>query len=103
MLAILAGIKPPIIVKITLRITKTNPATNGTDVVIITPVNAKIILFIGNVRSTVMPIPITPAISPTIKVSALKTLDISFFDAPIALKIPISFVLSSTEIYVIHN
>ena len=34
-------------------------------------------------------------------VSALNTLEISFFDAPIALNIPISFVLSNTEMYVI--
>mgnify|MGYP006990144687 FL=1 len=41
------------------------------------------------------------ATNPTINVSALNTLDMSFFDAPIALSIPISFVLSNTDIYVI--
>ena len=58
-------------------------------------------LFIGNVNNTVIPIPIRPDINPTIKVSALNTLEISFLDAPMALNIPISFVLSNTEIYVI--
>ena len=58
-------------------------------------------LFIGNVNNIVIPIPNSPAIKPTINVSALNTLEISFLDAPIALNIPISFVLSSTDIYVI--
>ena len=58
---------------------------------------AVIIAFIGIKRSRVIPIPKAPATKPTIRVSALKTRDISFFDAPIARKIPISFVLSSTE------
>ena len=48
-----------------------------------------------------MIIPNTPADNPTINVSALNTLDMSFFDAPIALSIPISLVLSRTEIQVI--
>ena len=51
--------------------------------------------------NNVTTIPKIPAINPTINVSALNTLDISFLDAPIALKIPISFVLSNTDIYVI--
>ena len=49
-------------------------------------------------NNNVIPIPKTPAIKPTIKVSALKTLEISFFDAPILRKIPISLILSSTDI-----
>ena len=52
-------------------------------------------------KRQVIPIPNNPAINPTINVSALNTLEISFLDAPIALNIPISFVLSSTDIYVI--
>ena len=56
---------------------------------------------IGIVSNIVIPIPNNPEISPTINVSALNTLDMSFLDAPIALNIPISFVLSNTEIYVI--
>ena len=46
-------------------------------------------------------IPINPATNPIISVSALNTLETSFFDAPILLNIPISFVLSKTDIYVI--
>ena len=101
LLAILDGIKPAIIVNIMLIITNTIPACHGTIVVTVTPVKLCIKLFIGNVNNTVIPIPSIPDISPTINVSALNTLDMSFFDAPIALNIPISFVLSSTDIYVI--
>ena len=43
-------------------------------------------------------IPTSPASKPIIIVSALNTLEISFLDAPTARKIPISFVLSRTEI-----
>ena len=50
---------------------------------------------------SVIAIPRTPAARPTINVSALNTLEISLFDAPIERSMPISFVLSITEIYVI--
>ncbi len=53
---------------------------------------------IGIFNKTVIPIPNAPAVKPTINVSALNTLEISFLEAPIALKIPISFVLSRTDI-----
>ena len=46
-------------------------------------------------------IPSTPENKPIINVSALKTRVISFFLAPSDLKIPISFVLSRTLIYII--
>ena len=46
-------------------------------------------------------IPIKPEVIPIIKVSGLNTLEISFLRAPKLLKIPISFVLSKTEIYII--
>ena len=51
--------------------------------------------------AVLIPTPIIPDIKPIMNVSALNTLEISFFDAPIALNIPISFVLSNTEMYVI--
>ena len=57
-------------------------------------------IFIGISNNKVTPIPITPANSPTINVSALNIDEIFFFDAPIALNIPISFFLSNTDIYV---
>ena len=56
-----------------------------------------IMMFIGIVRSRVISIPIIPAINPSINVSALNTRDISFLLAPIARNIPISLVLSRTE------
>lgn len=65
------------------------------------PERARIIAFIGIVRSTVTRIPITPAVNPRITASALNTREISRFDAPIERRIPISFVRSSTEMYVI--
>ena len=47
-----------------------------------------------------MPIPKIPAKAPVMNVSALNTFEILCFEAPIARRIPISFCLSSTEIYV---
>ena len=57
--------------------------------------------FIGIIRRSVTIIPIAPETKPTMSVSALNTIEISCFDAPILLNIPISFVLSRTEMYVI--
>ena len=62
------------------------------------PTNPLIIKLIGIFKSNVTPIPIAPEVKPTINVSALNTREISFLEAPIALKIPISLVLSRTEI-----
>jgi hypothetical protein len=53
---------------------------------------------IGMFSSMVIAIPSKPANKPTINVSALKIEEIFFFDAPIALSTPISFVRSKTEI-----
>ena len=47
-----------------------------------------------------MAIPSTPEINPSMAVSAVKMRRMSFFEAPIARKIPISFVRSRTEMYV---
>ena len=52
-------------------------------------------------NSIVTTIPNTPATKPSINVSALNIFETSFLEVPIALSIPISFVLSKTEIYVI--
>ena len=101
LLAILAGISPAIIISIMLISTSITPPIGGSATFTATPVILQIKLFIGNVSNIVIPIPNSPAIKPTINVSALNTLEISFLDAPIALNIPISFVLSSTDIYVI--
>lgn len=58
------------------------------------------ILLIGIDRSIEIPTPKIPAHKPTNKFSALKTCDIFAFDAPSVRKIPISFVRSITEIWV---
>ena len=50
-----------------------------------------------------MPIPNIPDKNPIIKVSALNIDDILCLDAPIARSIPISFVLSYTDIYYNSN
>ena len=49
-------------------------------------------------NANVVKIPNTPEKNPTINVSALNIDDIFFFEAPIALNTPISFVLSNTDI-----
>ena len=58
-------------------------------------------MFVGMTSKDAMAIPINPENTPIIKVSALNTKVISDFLAPNDLRIPISFVLSSTEMYVI--
>ena len=85
-------------VKITLIATNIIPPTSGKALKLFIPAKLSIIKLIGIFINTVIPIPNNPAINPTIKVSALNTLEISFLDAPIALKIPISLVLYKTEI-----
>ena len=63
-----------------------------------TPAKLLMIILIGIFNSTVSKIPNNPAQAPIIKVSALNTHEISFLEAPILLKMPISFFLSSTDI-----
>ena len=98
MLAILDGIKPAIIVSVILIITKMIAPLTGNIAILEMFANSLIIMLIGIFNSRVTSIPNTPEIKPSINVSALNTLDISFLLAPIALKIPISFVLSNTDI-----
>ena len=59
------------------------------------------IAFVGTNNISVITMPNKPAKAPVINVSALNTFDTLCFEAPIALKIPISFCLSNTEMYVI--
>ena len=73
-------------------------ATGSTAFMLLTPETACIIAFIGISISKVIPIPIRPAHRPIIQVSALNTADTFFLEAPIALKIPISFRRSKTLI-----
>ena len=86
-------------VRIMLMIIRTiAPLTGSLALKILIPVRLCNIRLMGRSNSSVKPMPIRPAPKPTIMVSALKTLAISFFDAPMERRIPISFVLSSTDI-----
>ena len=96
--AILDGIKPAIIVSNILIITSTIAPLNGNLAILDIPTIDFIRILIGIFSKIVVPIPNNPDINPIINVSALNTLDISFLLAPIALSIPISLVLSSTDI-----
>ena len=58
------------------------------------------IAFIGIHRRYVTPVPIIPDMNPMITVSALNMLDTLPLEAPIALSMPISLVLSWTEMSV---
>ena len=55
------------------------------------------IAFAGRMSRQEMPMPMAPARKPTMSVSALNTREMSRFDAPMARRMPISFVRSSTE------
>jgi len=57
-------------------------------------------LLIGIDRSIVTTTPTAPETNPINPASAIKILVISFLRAPIARRIPISFVLSTTDTYV---
>ena len=52
------------------------------------------------ISNSVMPMPMAPEQKPSMSVSALNTREISRLLAPMARRMPISFVRSSTEIYV---
>ena len=85
LLAILDGIRPAINVNKTDIITSTiAPPTGNLDNDLILVIFL-IIIFIGIFKINVTIIPSIPANRPSIKVSALNTLDTSFLLAPIAL------------------
>ena len=85
-------------VRIILITTSTTPPETGSlDIPEISVIFLMIIL-IGTLSNNVIIIPIIPATKPTITVSALNTRDTSFLYAPILRNIPISLVLSRTEI-----
>lgn len=99
--AIFEGIRPEIRVSTILITTRIIAPSAGSLATSGREVRWEITALMGIVSSIVEPIPNAPETNPTIRVSALNTLEISFFDAPIARRIPISLVLSRTEIYVI--
>ena len=96
--AILDGINPPISVNTVLIIIKINALTKGSTADTDTPVIFFIPIFIPIFNMQVIIVHNTPENNPIINVSALNTLDMSFFYAPIALNIPISLVRSNTLI-----
>ena len=94
MLAIFAGIFPAITFNPMLNKIKNIALPIGIVAILFIPVKADTMKLTGTHINNAIPIPNNPAINPSITVSALNTLVISFLLAPIALKIPISFVLS---------
>lgn len=96
--ATLAGISPAINVSSMLIRTSAAAPTGGSADTPEISEKCSIIRFMGILSSMVTRIPIMPATNPTISVSALKTREISRFEAPIERSIPISLVRSSTEI-----
>ena len=96
--AILEGIIPAISVSVTLNKISSRLALIGSAAKLLTPVKDFIILFAGNINKLVIKIPREPESRPTITVSALNTLDISFLLAPILFRIPISFCSFSGKV-----
>ena len=82
-----------------MKIKNTAPLT-GNLAICETPVIFSTTRLIGTFNTSVINMPNTPLINPIRNVSALNTRVISFLLAPIERKIPISFVRSNTEIYV---
>ena len=100
--ALRAGINPAIIVIVILNPIKVIVDTNeGKALISFVFVIKYIILLIGIVKIYDISMPNIPEAVPMIKDSALKILDILCLDAPTALNIPISLVLSITEILMI--
>ena len=97
MAATLDGINPAIKVSSILMITRMTAPPAGREATPEISAIDSIIILIGIFSSMVMIIPKAPATKPTIKVSALNTWEISRLEAPMLRKIPISFVLSSTD------
>ena len=93
---------PAINVKNMLITTSAIPPIQGSFDSPLTSVRDLIMRFIGMFSKSVIMIPRAPAIKPIVMASALNTCEISFFEAPIARRIPISFVLSRTEMYVMN-
>ena len=82
-----------------MKIKNTAPLT-GNLAICETPVIFSTTTLIGTFNTKVINIPNTPLVNPIMNVSALNTRVISFLLAPMERKIPISFVRSNTEIYV---
>lgn len=100
--AFLAGISPAVTVIAILKIIRITAELTGNDALTSTsPVSLPITELTGIVNNIDTTIPSTPDNNPMRKVSALNTCEILAFEAPMALNMPITFVLSITEICVI--
>ena len=99
--AAFAGIRPAINVSNMLIATKIIEPKIGKFASPAMPVKDFKIKLIGIIKTTEIKIPNKPLERPIIKLSAVKTLFTSRFDAPTLRNTPISFVRSITEIYVI--
>ena len=95
--AMTAGIRPPITDVIMQTVTSMRVSKGFMTATLSSSVSVLSMAFVGISESAERIIPIMPEKMPIINVSALKTLQISLFLAPRALKIPISLVLSITE------
>ena len=78
--------------------TRMTPARGGSAAISGMPVRLPRMILAITVSPSVTRMPITPAAKPTISVSALKTRETSLRLAPMARRIPISLVRSSTLI-----
>ena len=87
-------------VKNTLISTRMTPAAGGNSATLGTSKTLYTMMLAGMQASAVKPTPSKPAIRPSMMVSALNTRLISPFDAPIERRMPIYFLRSSTEMYV---
>ena len=100
--ALLEGINPESNVKpILIKTRMTAPPNGNIARKVESPVSACKIKLMGIHKRYVTSTPKSPDANPMISVSALNILDTSRFDAPIARKIPISFVRSCTDMSVI--
>ena len=86
------GINPARKVSTTLISTRnTAPSTGRDELIAMIPVRSWTMMLMGIFSKTVTRMPMSPAASPTMKVSALKTREMSRFDAPMARRIPVSY------------
>ena len=85
-------------VRITESMIKVTALFTGREAILRMSASEETIALTGKHKIHVIPIPRNPAISPSMMVSALNTRETSFLLAPMARRIPISFVRSRTLI-----
>ena len=95
------GMRPAINVSAMLMTTSaTPPATGKMAFRLSIPVRWCTTRLMGMMSNSVMPMPMAPEQKPSMSVYALNTREMSRLLAPMARRMPISFVRSRTEIYV---